>query len=65
MLNSRVRRDIPLFGKGGEAILQAIRQQDYDTLTHRPTLSRWQKTRLMLSAVGAGLAGSLGKGAAA
>jgi squalene synthase HpnC len=65
MLDGRVRRHIALFGKGGEAILQAIRQEEYDTLTHRPTLSRWQKARLMLSAAGAGLAGALHRGAAA
>lgn len=65
MLNAKVRRHIALFGQGGEAILQAIRRQRYDTLSRRPTLSRWQKTRLILAAVGAGVAGSLARGNAA
>jgi squalene synthase HpnC len=65
MLHWQVRKHIALFGKGGEAILDAIRRQNFDTLTSRPTLSRWQKTRLMITALGAGLAGKLYKRAAA
>jgi hypothetical protein len=49
-----------LFGKGGRAILQAIRDQNYDTLSARPSLSAWQKSRLLLSAVGAKLGSKLG-----
>ena len=65
MLDPRVRRHIGLFGMGGMAILEAIRRQNYDTLGHRPTLSGWQKTRLAVSALGAGIAGSLRSRAAA
>lgn len=65
MLDWQVRKHIALFGRGGEAILIAIRRQRYDTLGARPVLSRWQKTRLMLTAVGAGLAATLCKGAPA
>jgi squalene synthase HpnC len=65
MLHWQVRKHIALFGKGGEAILDAIRHQNFDTLTSRPSLSRWQKTRLMITALGAGLAGKLYKRAAA
>jgi squalene synthase HpnC len=65
LLNSRVRKHVALFGKGGEAILAAIRRQNYDTLSSRPALSRWQKTKLMVTALGAGLAGSLYKRSAA
>jgi phytoene/squalene synthetase len=65
MLHWQVRQHVALFGKGGEAILVAIRRQNYDTLGNRPALSRWQKTKLMVTALGAGLAGSLGKRAAA
>jgi squalene synthase HpnC len=55
LIDSSVRGHIGLFGKGGRAILQAIRDQNYDTLTSRPRLSRLQKSRLLISAVGAKL----------
>lgn len=55
LLEPSVRGHIALFGKGGRAILQAIREQGYDTLGSRPELSRWQKSQLLLSAVGAKL----------
>jgi len=48
LLRPAVRRQVALFGKGGRAILQAIRSQNYDTLTSRPALSKWQKGRLIL-----------------
>ncbi|HEX3356883.1 MAG TPA: squalene synthase HpnC [Tepidisphaeraceae bacterium] len=54
-LDPSVRGHIALFSKGGRAILQAIREADYDTLSARPALSAWQKGRLVLSAVGAKL----------
>jgi squalene synthase HpnC len=60
LLDPSVRGHIALFGKGGRAILQAIRDRDYDTLSDRPSLSGWQKGRLILSAVGAKL-GSIGR----
>lgn len=65
MLDWKVRKHIALFGSGGEAILNAIRRRNYDTLSSRPVLSRWQKTKLMITAVGAGLAATLYKGSAA
>ncbi|HET6250854.1 MAG TPA: squalene synthase HpnC [Tepidisphaeraceae bacterium] len=59
MLDNRVRPQITLFGKGGRAVLTAIRRQGYDTLTRRPRLSRLQKAGLVASALGAVLAGKL------
>lgn len=53
LLDPAVRSQIALFEKGGRAILQAIRNQDYDTLSRRPTLSFWQKTGLLLNVLGA------------
>jgi len=50
LLDSSVRRHVALFAAGGRAVLQAIRRQDYDTLTRRPTLSAWQKGRLIARA---------------
>lgn len=41
------RKQIELFGKGGMAICVAIRRQDFDTLTRRPSLSKWQKMKLI------------------
>jgi squalene synthase HpnC len=48
MLEPIHQRQIALFSRGGRAILQAIRDQNYNTLTHRPALSRWTKWRLAL-----------------
>jgi squalene synthase HpnC len=62
MLAPVYRRQISLFGRGGRAILAAIDRQGYDTLTRRPALSRWQKTRLIAFTACSVLAGSLGGG---
>ena len=51
MLSDRVRPQVALFGQGGRAILAAIRKRNFDTLTRRPSLSRWQKGRLILAAM--------------
>src|SRR5438874_10591614 len=40
----RVRRHVTLFGMGGRAVLEAIRRQNYDTLTRRPTLRSEEHT---------------------
>jgi phytoene/squalene synthetase len=62
MLDPSVRRHIALFGQGGRAVLDAIRRQNYDTLTRRPTLSAWQKGRLVCRALVAGAGGALAGG---
>ena len=59
LLHGPIRRQVALFGKGGRAILLAIQRQRYDTLSCRPSLSKWQKGRLVLSVVGMYLAGRL------
>src|SRR5262249_27937381 len=51
MLHPKVRRHIMLFSEGGRAVLQAIRRQQYDTLSARPVISKWQKGRLMAQAL--------------
>ena len=43
MLDASVQKQVALFGQGGRAVLEAIRRQDYDTLTRRPVISNWQK----------------------
>jgi squalene synthase HpnC len=55
LLEPAVRRQISLFEQGGRAILRAIERQNYDTLSHRPSLSAWQKGRLMFKALGVAL----------
>lgn len=55
MLAPSVRRQISLFEQGGRAILRAIERQNYDTLSRRPSLSKWQKGRLMFKALGMAL----------
>jgi len=65
LLDSSVRGHVSLFGKGGRAILSAIRQQDYDTLSRRPALSKRQKGRLIAAAIMAQAGQLLSRGARA
>jgi squalene synthase HpnC len=51
MLDRSVRGQIGLFGAGGRAVLKSIRNQNYDTLTRRPSLSKWQKGHLIATAL--------------
>lgn len=41
------RFEIQLFIRGGEAILESIRNLDYNTLGKRPVVSKWKKTKLI------------------
>ena len=61
LLDRSVRAQIALFAKGGRAIVAAIRRQNNDTLSHRPSLGKWQKGRLVLSALASYLTGRLGR----
>jgi squalene synthase HpnC len=56
LLTGKLRRQIALFSRGGRAILQAITESNFDTLTHRPSLTRWRKSRLALGLVFGGMA---------
>jgi squalene synthase HpnC len=42
-----LRLPVALFAAGGLAILEAIRRADYDVWTRRPTVSKWEKLRLV------------------
>jgi squalene synthase HpnC len=53
LLHTGARLQVALFGKGGRAVLESIRKQNFDTLSHRPALSRWQKGRLILATLAA------------
>ena len=47
----RVQVEISLFIRGGQAILEAIKKQDYDVLFKRPSLGKATKARLFVQAL--------------
>ena len=47
MMPPELQLDIALFIHGGLAILQAIRRQDFDVWTKRPTVTKMEKFRLL------------------
>src|SRR5271156_3678738 len=47
-----LRTDLELFSRGGIAILDAIESSGYNTLSHRPSLSKWTKLHLVGRALG-------------
>ena len=49
-LKGPARFDVALFTRGGVAVLDAIRRQQYNVLSRRPHLSKAAKARLFLSA---------------
>ncbi len=55
LINRQLRSQISLFSRGGEAVLEAIRNQNYDTLSHRPALSKMRKLGLMGRAIMVGV----------
>jgi squalene synthase HpnC len=64
LLKPMYRKQIALFGKGGRAICAAVRRQNFDTLTRRPRLSKFQKARLVASTLAGYLVSKLTGGAA-
>jgi squalene synthase HpnC len=46
-----LRIDIELFSRGGMAILDSIEASGYDTLEHRPALTKWKKFSLLARAL--------------
>ena len=63
LIHRQLRSQISLFSRGGQAVLAAIRGQNYDTLSHRPALSKTQKAGLMARAVAAGVLAAFSGGA--
>jgi squalene synthase HpnC len=53
MLRPAIRMQISLFGKGGRSVLASIRRANYDTLSRRPVLNKWQKGGLIASTLAA------------
>ena len=58
-LDRSARLPVALFTRGGVAVLDAIRRQDYDVLARRPALSKGRKARLAMAAF---LGSRLGRG---
>jgi squalene synthase HpnC/squalene synthase HpnD len=54
-----IRVDIELFSRGGLAILDAIKASGYNTLEHRPEITRWKKLGLVANALGSRIIGSI------
>ena len=46
-----LRVDLEMFSRGGLAILDAIEASGYDTLAHRPALTKWTQIRLLAGAL--------------
>ena len=57
MLERRARLPVALFTRGGVAVLDAIRRQDYDVLARRPRISGRRKAWLLASAWAGNLVG--------
>ena len=51
MVDRRLAVDLDLFSRGGMAILEMIRRQDYDTIRRRPKLGKLRRLTLLLSVV--------------
>jgi squalene synthase HpnC len=47
-LDRRLCVDVELFRRSGLAVLEAIQKNKYDVISHRPTLSRSKKVKLLL-----------------
>src|SRR5512137_383077 len=47
MVDGRLRIDVEMFSRGGLAVLDAIEAMGYDTLHHRPEVSKGKQVRLL------------------
>jgi len=52
MVNRRLSIDLELFSRGGMKILEIIERRNYDVLSARPKISKLERVRLLVSAVG-------------
>src|SRR5262249_49860942 len=48
----RLKVDLDLFSRGGQAVLDAIEKQGYNTLQRRPAIGKLQKTSLLAPPAG-------------
>jgi len=51
LVRPRLRLDIDLFSRGGLEVLRRVEGIGYNTLQHRPTLTRWREVTLMIKAL--------------
>ena len=51
MVDRRLALDLDLFSRGGLRILDKIAQQDYDVLTRRPAISKFERVQLLVGAL--------------
>ena len=58
LVDRELATTLDLFRKGGESILDAIAAQHYDTLKHRPEVSKGRKARLLAAALWGKIAGA-------
>ncbi|MGA9959464.1 MAG: squalene synthase HpnC, partial [Acidobacteriaceae bacterium] len=49
-VDKEIAVDLALFSRGGQEILRAIQNQDYDVLRSRPAISKPRKAALLLRA---------------
>jgi phytoene/squalene synthetase len=49
MVNRRLSVDLELFSRGGLCVLDKIEKQGYDVLTSRPSISKLERVRLLLT----------------
>jgi squalene synthase HpnC len=50
-VDARLSIDLKMFSKGGIAVLDAIEASGYDTLHHRPSISKFKQARLLGSTI--------------
>ena len=60
-VDGTLRVDIEMFSRGGLAILDAVESSGYDTLHHRPALTKWTQIRLLGRALVGRAAGQSGE----
>ena len=51
MVDRRLAVDLELFSRGGMCILDKIERQNYDVLSHRPSISKVERVGLLLGAL--------------
>ena len=65
MVDGRLSVDLDMFSRGGLVILDAIEASGYDTLHHRPVVTKGKQLRLLAGALLAGLTAASDAGAVA
>ena len=55
MVDRRVRLDIEMFNRGGTEVLRLIERQGYDTLSQRPSVSKFRQAAILFQRMLAGL----------